>query len=35
MVFFDDELRVSGKSGWGDSRVAPPWQSWWKKCFGE
>lgn len=34
-IWFDDDLRVSGKSGWGESRVEPPWVKWWKKWFGE
>ena len=33
-ISFDDELRVTGKMGWGESRVEPPWQKWWKQWFG-
>ena len=33
-ISFDDELRVTGKTGWGESRVEPPWSKWWKKWFG-
>jgi len=34
-VWFDRDGRVSHKSDWGESRVVPPWQAWWKKIFGE
>jgi hypothetical protein len=34
-IWFDENLRVTGKSGWGESRIEPPWSKWWKKIFGE
>src|SRR5262245_11808498 len=32
---FDQNGCVRGKSDWGESRVVPPWRTWWKKLFGE
>jgi hypothetical protein len=34
-IAFDQHGRVSGNAGWGESRVLPPWQTWWKKLVGE
>jgi len=34
-IGFDRRGLVAYKSSWGESRVVPPWQGWWKKIFGE
>jgi hypothetical protein len=34
-LWFDQHGRVSHKSEWAESRIVPPWQTWWKKLFGE
>ena len=34
-ISFDQNGSVCAKSNWGESRVVPPWQAWWKKLFGE
>ena len=34
-ISFDQHGRVCGNAGWGESRVVPPWQTWWKKLVGE